>query len=201
VTPDAVDLAAEHHRFAVAVARRIIRDPDDARSLAGWAICQAAQEWVDRGHVGEFRTWAATFVRRRAVDETRRQFGRRGQRLAVVQPQSFADPIGDGITLEGALADPADDYLTVEDRLDAQRRAVRVRKAIDGRLSPGRARVARRLGEASQADLAVEFGVTPSRICQIVADVRAALSDLADSGPAVCRSSGTPFTAGPDPTR
>jgi RNA polymerase sigma factor (sigma-70 family) len=200
VTPDAVELAVDHHRFAVAVARHIIPDPDDARSLAGVAICQAAQEWVDRRHVGEFRTWAGTFVRRRAIDETRRQYGRRGQRLSILQPQSFEDPIGDGITLEGALADPADDYQTVEDRLDAQRRASRVRKAIDGRLSPSRARVAYRLGEASQADLAAEFGVTPSRICQIVADVRAALSDLADSGPSVAVRR-EPVAGGPDPTR
>jgi RNA polymerase sigma factor (sigma-70 family) len=179
VTPDAVALAVDHHRFAVAVARRVIPDPDDARSLAGVAICQAAQEWVDRRHVGEFKSWAGTFVRRRAIDEIRRQYGRRGQRLGILQPQSLEEPIGDGLTLEGALADPADDYLTVEDRLDAARHAARVRKAIDRRLSPRRRQIVGLLGEGlRQSEVAARLGVSAAMVCHTVADVRVALSDL-----------------------
>jgi RNA polymerase sigma factor (sigma-70 family) len=179
VTPDAVALAVDHHRYAVAVARRVIRDPVEARSFAGVAICQAAQEWVEQGVEGEFRPWAATFVRRRAVDETRRLLGRRGQRLAVVEPQSFEDPIGDGLTLEGAIATPDDDFQAVEDRDEQARTADAVWAQVN--LLPSRhRRLAEGLAEGrSKAQMAVEFGVDPSRVSQLCRRLREVLEGVA----------------------
>jgi RNA polymerase sigma factor (sigma-70 family) len=197
VTPDAVELAVDHHGFAVAVVRHIIPDPDDAQSLAGWAICQAAQEWVDKGLDGEFRRWAGTFVRRRAADELRVKYGRKGQRLGIVQAQSLEVPVGDGITVEGTLADPVDDYARVDDQVDAPWFSKTIHQRLE-KLSPRKRKAALLYGEGlTLRETAEHLGVTESRVCQIISEVRKVLTGIEDSGPAACRSSGTPFAAGP----
>jgi RNA polymerase sigma factor (sigma-70 family) len=181
VTPDAAALATEWHPHAVAVARRAktwLSRPE-AESVAGEAVCEAAQTWVDRNLAGDFGGWLNRIVHRRLVEETRGQFGRRGQRFGLVRAQSLETPIGDGLTLDGVLAEPDDPFGRLDDVLAAEWRAGRVRKAIDGRLSRSRRKAVLLLAEGRlQYEVAEELGITPSRVCQIVAEVREQLADL-----------------------
>jgi RNA polymerase sigma factor (sigma-70 family) len=175
VTPDAIQLAVEWHPEAVKIARmsRTWLPRQDAESVAGEAVCEAAQLWVDQNLSGSFSGWLRRIVRRRLVDETRRQLGRRGQRP---RPQTLEQPVGDnGLTLADVLADPDDPY----SRIDDQAWAERVRRAVELRLTPRRREAALLYGSGlTMAETADRMGVSEPAVCHAIREVREALADL-----------------------
>ena len=169
LTQAQVDLAAVHHHLAQHAALEARRrwpmtDRDELLSDAYFGLVDAAQRYQP-GRGATFATFAKPRIWGAMIDGYRARNGRHGQH--VHQPYPTDD---EGQVIERHLADDEFGYERVEDRLDA----VTLVAALVPTLRMRDRFVLAEMGDgATLAEVGSRLGVTESRACQLVAQVKA----------------------------
>lgn len=149
VMNDSVVLTDELRGFVFAVARRIVRDDDDAADVTQDALLLAHRHRDAFRGDSSYRTWLYRIATTTALGHLRRRKRTREQLVLGDEPVGVAEP------------DPAP---SPEDQAATHEVAELVRRAIDGLDDKYRDVLLARADDASESEVAVRLGVTIANV-------------------------------------